>query len=151
LQRQWGSATPRLGAGAHTARSTDLQFVPVLTSLLAAAHASQPPAELAVRHPARACLRGPPRHSPGPPVPSARLWAIARPSVFSERASPWGARVRGRLFARPARTLTVAPVLPRISAGEPEPTAGGEGAVAPGVCSRRPVDRRDLCCCRPDP
>jgi hypothetical protein len=35
-----GSATPPQGASAYTVRSTDLQFVPVLTSFFAAAHAS---------------------------------------------------------------------------------------------------------------
>jgi len=66
----------------------------------------QPPAELAVRHPARAFTRGHPRRSPGAPVPSARRpSALVRPAVSSERASAWGARVRGRLLAHPVRVL----------------------------------------------
>jgi len=122
-----------------TARSTDLQFVP-------RAH---------LLHRRRARLPQPPPSSPfgirrgypfavihgahsGAPVSSAR-----RPS-----ARPASRLLRARLLNEVPgfgavcslvrlASLTVAPVLPRTSAGGPEPTARGEGAVALGACSRR--------------
>ena len=83
---RWGSATPRQGACANTAGSTDLQFVPVLTSLLAGHHASsgrRPNSPSAIRHgaPSRISavagrrsgpVRSPSERSPGRPfTPSA--------------------------------------------------------------------------------
>ena len=109
----------------RTARSTDLQFVPVLTSFFAARMLPSAPAELAVRHPTRAFTRGHPRHSPGAPVPIARR-PSARPAsrllraLLAMRCPGSGPSVR----PSGSRLWTVAPVLPRVSARQPEPTAG---------------------------
>src|SRR4029453_15763628 len=86
--RQWGSATPRLTQARRTARSTDLQFVPVLTSL----HRRRPcvlsprpssPSASGGGHPF-ADLHG---GSPGAPFRPLALRALVRPAVSSERAS----------------------------------------------------------------
>jgi hypothetical protein len=108
-----------------TARSTDLQFVPVLTSLLfASSHASFSAGRARLRHPTRAFTRGRPRHSPGAPDPIAR-----RPSArqafrllrarLAMRCPGSGPSARSSVVS-----WTVPPVLPRVSARQPEPTAG---------------------------
>jgi hypothetical protein len=114
------------------ARSTDLQFVPVLTSFIAASHASSSRRPCSpVRHSARAFTRGHPRAHLVLRSRSHSARALVRPPS-SPSAPPYGgARVRGRLCARPARDAgPITPVSPRIFARLPEPTAHG------GTCRR---------------
>jgi hypothetical protein len=121
-----GGARRRARAQAcRTARSTGLQFVPVLTSLLPARTLPSAPAELRLRHPTRdihsrsstaltGCSgpdRSPSERSPG--VPSS-------PSAPRHEVPGFGAVCS---FVRLA-SWTVPPVLPRVSARQPEPTAG---------------------------
>ncbi len=137
----------------RTARSTDLQFVPVLTSFFAAAHASFSAGRARLRHPARAFTRGRPRHSPGAPVPIARR-PSARPAsrllraLLAMRCPGSG----GSRFARPVRA----------SDGRAGAAAGLRSSAradrrvarlaSPSEPARgEPVDRRDVCCCRADP
>ena len=109
----------------RTARSTDLQFVPVLTSFFRRPHASFSAGRARLRHPTRAFTRGRPRHSPGAPVPIARR-PSARPAsgllraLLAMRCPGSGPSVR----PSGSRLGPVAPVLPRVSARQPEPTAG---------------------------
>ena len=89
------------------------------------AHASFSAGRARLRHPTRAFTRGRPRHSPGAPVPIARR-PSARPA---SRLSPSAPRHEVPGFGAvgsPVRLApgTVAPVLPRVSARQPEPTAG---------------------------
>jgi hypothetical protein len=64
--------------------------------------------------------------------------ALVRPAVSSERASLMRCPGSGPgVRSSGSRCGTVAPVLPRTSARQPELIAGGEGAVAFGACSRR--------------
>jgi len=147
--RQRGNATPRQGACAHTALSTDLQFVPVLTSSLPLRTLPQPSGRARL-HPARgsfADLRGPHRRSG--PVRSPSEPRLA--SASSERASsmrcpgsglpdrssgsgPWPSR---RPLARiPARLPSRPPV-----ARSPSPRSPVRGQA---------VDRRHVCSCRVD-
>ncbi len=139
LTRQWGSATPRPGAGAHT-RQVEGSSVRARAHLPSRRRARipQPSAELSVRHPARASLRARPRHSPSPAIP-ARLPSERSPGLpFSPSAPPL--RCPGSGPSAPLvrlASLTVAPVSPRISAGGPSQPPIGEPAVAFGACSRR--------------
>ncbi len=88
-------------------------------------HASFSAGRARLRHPTRAFTRGRPRHSPGAPVPIARR-PSARPAsrllraLLAMRCPGSGPSVR----PSGSRPGTVAPVLPRVSARQPEPTAG---------------------------
>ena len=109
----------------RTARSTDLQFVPVLTSLLRRPHGflqrrpSSPSASDAGIHSRSSTAltgcsgpdRSPSERSPGLP---------SSPSAPRHEVPGFGA-VGSLVRLAPG---TVAPVLPRVSARQPEPTAG---------------------------
>jgi hypothetical protein len=108
-----------------TARSKELQFVPVLTSFFAAAHASFSAGRSRLRHPTRAFTRGHPRHSPGCSGPdrsaSERSSGLpSSPSAPRHKVPGFGAVCSLVRLA----SWTVPPVLPRVSARQPEPTAG---------------------------
>jgi hypothetical protein len=134
-----GSATPRRGACAQD-RQIDGSSVRARAHLLLRrrARVPQPPAELvfgirrehpiAVAHGLTGVLRS----------RSLAVRARARPCVFSEGAFSMRCPGSGpSVRSSGSRFWTVAPVSPRISARQPEPTAGGELAVAFGACSRR--------------
>lgn len=118
-----GEARRRARAGAHTIRSTDLQFVPVLTSFIAAARASfgpRPSSPFGIRRGHHSSSTGSPRcsgpvrspseRSPGlPSSPSAprhevpgfgAIWSLVRLRVLDSRA---GAAVDLRSSARAGR------------------------------------------------
>jgi hypothetical protein len=136
-----------------TARSTDLQFVPVLTSFFAAAHASFSAGRARLRHPTRAFTRGRPRHSTGcsgpdrspserspglPSSPSTPRHEV--PGFGGQSVRPSGSRLGP--FRRCCRGSPLVIRADRRVARLPSPSEPARG---------EPVDRRDVCCCRADP
>jgi hypothetical protein len=120
-----GVARRRARAQARrTARSTDLQFVPVLTSFFAARMVPSAPAELALgirRGHSLAAIRGTHR--------SVRSRSLAVRALARPPSSPSASRHEVPGFGAACSLVrlacwTVAPVSPRISARQPEPTVG---------------------------
>jgi hypothetical protein len=123
----------------RTARSTDLQFVPVFTSFFAAVHASFSAGRARLRHPTRAFTRGRPRHSPGCSGPD-RSPSERSPGLPSSPSTP---RHEVPGFGAVCSLVRLAPgtVARRCRRGSPlvcpsRPPAG-ETALAFGACSRR--------------
>jgi hypothetical protein len=135
--RQRGSATPRQGACAHTARSTDLSSCPCSPPSLPLARRPQAVGRARLRPSAQgffADLRG--RLQSCGPVrsPSERSCAA---SAFSERASVVRCPGFGAvLIARSARVTGRGAGLVADPRSVSESAGGGEEAVALGACSR---------------
>ena len=112
--------------------------MPVLTSLLPAPMLPSARAELAFgirRGHSLAVVHGTHRALQ---LQSLAGRALVRPPVFSERCLAMRCPGSGAFWSLVRlASWTIAPVLPRISARQPEPIAGGKSALAFGACSQR--------------
>jgi len=118
VSQQRDSATPRQGACAHTARSTDLQFVPVPhLPRCCSARAFRSSAELASAIRQKGSLRGDPRSSPALRSRSLAVRALLRGLRLLRARLPREVPGFGAvLIARSARVTDRGARLPRISA-----------------------------------
>jgi len=143
VSQQRDSATPRQGACAHTARSTDLQFVPVPhLPRCCSARAFRSSAELASAIRQKGSLRGDPRSSPALRSRSLAVRALLRGLRLLRARLPREVPGFGAvLIARSARVTDRGARLPADLRSVSEPAAGARQPSPSEPARGQAVDR----------